>query len=182
MSPARSIKHGQRPAARRGAPVSTREALTGRLRRSLAAAVDRWAERSSQRHAGPDVGLIGLDVAQLPSRLRTGSWMPVLAAMVAGAMFLAVLRMDVIRMRFAVAQAFEEELRLQEEKRELTVRMRQLRDPAVLAQRAEALGFRRAERLIDLGAPVLPARRSVVPRSEPTLDLAAASPRPERRP
>jgi hypothetical protein len=102
--------------------------------------------------------------------------MPLLVAGVAGALFLAVLRMDVIRMRFAVAQAFEEELRLQELKRELTVDMRQLRDPAQLARRAEKLGFRRAEQLIDLDTHVeaqgSPSRQSRPERRGP-VELAA---------
>jgi hypothetical protein len=128
----------------------TTRAASRRARQNLRRSIDRWAERTSARAAaGPAIGLIGLDVSRPPQRLRR-SWMPLLVAGVVGALFLAVLRMDVIRMRFQVAQTFEEEMSLQELKRELTVDMRQLRDPAHLARRAEKLGFRRAERLIDL--------------------------------
>lgn len=166
MSPRRS----QRSAGRRARASAMR--ARDKLRRS----VDRWAERTSARAArNPAVGLIGLDVSRPPLRLRPRSWVPLVAAAVVGAMFLAVLRMDVIRMRFALAQSFAEELRLEDVKRERTVRMRQLRDPAVLARNARRLGFRRAERLIDLdrvGGP--PA---MAPAPEP-IELAAASLRP----
>ena len=147
------------------------------MRRRIREAVDHWAERASERHArGPEIDLIGLDVTRLPGRLRTGSWLPVVAAAVVGAMFLAVLRMDVIRMRFSVAQAFEEEMRLEEVKRELTVEMRQLRDPAVLAQRAEQLGFRRAERLIDLGEDGARSdTRETAPRRQQPIELASST-------
>jgi hypothetical protein len=151
----------QKPTKRRTRAASAR--ARDRLRRS----VDGWAERTSARAAqGPAIGLIGLDVSRPPVRLRTRTWVPIIAAAVVGAMFLAVLRMDVIRMRFALAQAFKEELRLEEVKRERTVRMRQLRDPAVLARNAERLGFRRAERLIDLDAFGVP------PAMAPLLDPA----------
>jgi hypothetical protein len=94
-------------------------------------------------------------------------------------MFLAVLRMDVIRMGFTRARAFEDELGLEQLKRELTVEMRQLRDPAVLARRARELGFRRAERLIDLEGSGTPARLE-----EPLgdIELASASSRHRVRP
>jgi hypothetical protein len=126
------------------------QATSRRARERLRRSVDSWAERTTARATGPGVGLIGLDVSRPPSRLRTRSWVPIVAAGVLGALLLAVLRVDVIRMRFALARSFEEQLALEERKRELTVEMRKLRDPAELARRAEALGFRRAEHLIDL--------------------------------
>jgi hypothetical protein len=146
-----------------------------RARDQLRRSVDRWAERSSARAAQrSEVNLIGLDVARAPGRLRGTSWLPMVAAVVLGALLLAGLRVDVIRLRLALAGSFEEELRLEREQRELTVQMRRLRDPAELARRAEALGFRRAERLIDLGPGPAPAEPDA---HATTLKLAAANAR-----
>lgn len=167
---ARSVK-GQRPRARKRSASTARWASLDRLRAGIGKSVDQWAERASERAGAPGTSLIGFDVSRLPRRLQTRSWAAVLVAAVLGALFLAVLRMDVIRMRFTLAQAFEEELRLEELKRELTVDMRQLRDPAILAERAEQLGFRRAERLIDLEG----AGRESPPQESGEVELAAAS-------
>ena len=57
--------------------------------------------------------------------------------------------------------------------------MRELRDPAELAQRALQLGFRRAERLIDLRSvrdTDLPSDGSPVNSISPTIELAAVAP------
>ncbi len=167
-------------------------AATTRARQELRRSVDRWAARTSARAAAnPAINLIGLDVARAPGRLRGTSWLPVLAAALIGALFLAGLRVDVIRMRLARAKSFETELRLEQEERELTVLMRRLRDPAELARRANELGFRRAERLIDLapgtsGAPLPavaapPATELARSPQPPALELAAAN-RREARP
>ncbi len=169
---ARSVQR-QQQYPRKTSRSATRWAALDRLRARIDRSIDRWAERRSQRAANPGISLIGLDVATPPGRLRTSSWAPVVVAAVIGAMFLAVLRMDVIRMRFTLAGTFEEELRLKQLKRELTVDMRQLRDPAVLARRARERSFRRAERLIDLegdGRSRAPARLE-----EPAGDVELAS-------
>jgi hypothetical protein len=148
-------------------------AAAARARQKLRGSVDRWAERSSARAAARHgKSLIGLDVARVPARLRGTSWLPVVAAAVVGALFLAGLRMDVIRMRLARAASFEEELRLEQEGRELTVEMRRLRDPAELSRQAEALGFHRAERLIDLD----PAAPHPQPAPAAPTELAATRP------
>lgn len=128
---------------------------------------------SANRH---NASLIGLDVLRVPLRLERRSWAPLIVAGVAGALFLAVLRMDVIRMGFALAENFEEELRLAEVERRLTVRMRQLRDPATLSKRAHELGFRRAEHLIDLPDPDRHRGISEPPLKRPPqpVELAAA--------
>lgn len=145
-----------------------------RARKHLRGSVDRWAVQASARASRPSAGLVGLDVSLAPSRLRGTSWLPVVAAAVVGALFLAVLRMDVIKLRLALAESFEAELRLAEEQRELTVEMRRLRDPAELTRRAEELGFDRAERLIDLN-PDEPTASDVT-----ALELASAERRGAR--
>jgi hypothetical protein len=125
----------------------------------------RLRERRNVRHRArrqnrpaTSVTLIGLDVSRAPLRLQTRSWAPLVVAALAGGLFLATLRTDVLRMRFSVAEHFKQQLQLEQQKRQLTVKMRQLRDPAELSQRARALGFRRAERLIDLRGADSPDR------------------------
>lgn len=146
---ARSVEQ-QRPRRRKASRPATRWLALDRLRAQLDRSIDRWAERTSNRAAASGTPLVGLDVASPPGRLRTSSWLPVAGVIVGGALLLAILRIDVIRMGFSLAGAFEEQHRLEELQRELTVNMRQLRDPAVLIRRARELGFRRAERLIEV--------------------------------
>ncbi|MEE8581308.1 MAG: hypothetical protein V3T33_06930 [Myxococcota bacterium] len=71
------------------------------------------------------------------------------AALVA-ALLLVALRIDVIRMRYGLAEAVSSERRLLEEKNELTVAMRRLRHPSRLAEHARRLGFVRPEHVIFL--------------------------------
>jgi hypothetical protein len=78
-----------------------------------------------------------------------------LAGLLAG-LSLAALRMDLFRIRYQLADLGRVEKTLREEKNRLTVEMRQLRDPARLAARAEELGFTRPERVIDLPLGSLP--------------------------
>jgi hypothetical protein len=96
-----------------------------------------------------DVSLIGLDVAREPSRLRSHGLAPVLAILLAGALVVVALRVDLIRMRYAKGSALAEERSLLDIQRELLVEKQQLRDPARLSVEARKLGFRRPERIID---------------------------------
>jgi len=98
------------------------------------------------------INLIGLDVANQPSRLRRHQFAPALIAALVCALFLVALRVDLIRMRYAMAQTLAQEQELFESQRTLTVKMRQQRDPARIAQQARELGFIRPERIIDLPA------------------------------
>lgn len=165
--PRGSSRHiaGRSPWWRRLATLGTR---TGRP------PVRTRGQRSTNRHK---TTLIGLDVSRVPLRLERPSWAPLVVAALAGALFLAVLRMDVIRMGFGRAENLKEELRLSELERRLTVRMRQLRDPASLSKKAHELGFRRAEHLIDLPDPDRHRGISEPPlkRAPQPIELAAAS-------
>jgi len=168
------VKQQRRNPSKKKTPRPRGPALAS-LSARLEQALDRWAERTSDRAAGPATRLVGLDVTNPPSRLQTGSWAPVVVAAVVGALFLAVQRMDVIRMRFGLASMFEEQLRLEELKRELTVEMRQLRDPAALTRHARELGFRRAEHLIDLAEQPEPRAPAAREETGAGMALAAAS-------
>ena len=80
-------------------------------------------------------------------------------------------------MGFTLAGTFDETHRLEELKRELTVDMRQLRDPAALIRHARELGFRRAERLIELDGNGPVHRPSAVEEPAGAIELVSASPR-----
>lgn len=98
------------------------------------------------------LGLIGLDVAADTPRLDPRKVLPVLIAALAVALCVAALRTELLRVRYALAEATVEEQRLLDEERALKAERRKLRDPVHLARRAEALGFVRPEHLIDLPA------------------------------
>ncbi len=70
-----------------------------------------------------------------------------------GALCLVALRVDILRTRYALAEALALEQQLLSERRDLTVEMRRLRDPARLATLARKRGFVRPERVIDLELP-----------------------------
>jgi hypothetical protein len=139
--------------------------------RTLLDRLDEFGTRDERRTR---VTLIGLDVSRPPMRLKTRSWAPLAAAALMGALLLAVLRVDVIRIRFGLAERLAEELRLEDLKRQLTVEMRTLRDPAVLSRRARDLGFERATNLIDLPTHGAPLPRHESPQSRgPVIEFAA---------
>ncbi|MEE3326039.1 MAG: hypothetical protein VX252_01755 [Myxococcota bacterium] len=87
-------------------------------------------------------------------RERTGLRAQVLLAVLVTALLVslgvAALRIDLLRVRYALAAATLEEQRLLDESRTLTAQMRRLRDPYHLALQAKELGFVRPARLIDL--------------------------------
>jgi hypothetical protein len=73
------------------------------------------------------------------------------------ALFLAALRIDLIRQGYALAAAMREEKELLEEHRLLTARVRSLRDPARLTRLAGRLDFERPVRVIEISPPEVPA-------------------------
>ncbi len=115
----------------------------------LASAAPRRIDRSAATR------LVGRDVAAEPrrgrSRLRTA--LPALVgAAVAIGLALVALRNDLIRMRYGLSAAIQQERELLQERRELTARVRALRDPARLSRLARARGFARPERVFEVGA------------------------------
>ncbi len=119
--------------------------------------------RPSRRRAGsagsePALGWLARDLARtraIPEPRRSHVAAFAVGALLA-ALGLAALRNDMIRQRYALAEAIREEKALQVEQRELTVAVRELRDPSRLAAHARRLGLRRPERLLDL--PLAPLR------------------------
>jgi hypothetical protein len=78
-----------------------------------------------------------------------------LAVALAAALAIAALRIDLIRVRYGLAEALGQEKALLEERREAVARLRELRDPARLARLAGEYHLTRPARIIDL--PLLPA-------------------------
>jgi hypothetical protein len=105
------------------------------------------------REPGGPLDLIGLDMA--PSRREIGSqtWLPAIAAVVLASLLLAVLRMNIVRLRYAVAEGVTVEQGLLAEKRDMTVDLLRLREPKLLSVQAAALGFAAPERVINFHAP-----------------------------
>ncbi|MCH2171656.1 hypothetical protein MK489_12810 [Myxococcota bacterium] len=78
-------------------------------------------------------------------------WLPaLLATALLTGLGLSALRVDLIRLRYASAQALEQKKVLREEVRRMRGRVRELRDPAGLSRRASEMGFERPKRSIDL--------------------------------
>lgn len=94
--------------------------------------------------------LVGLDFSSFDQRRASRALTPALIAVFIAAIGLVALRTEVLKLRYELAALHERERTLDARQRDLTVHMRQLRDPRRLAERAAALGFRRPERLIDL--------------------------------
>lgn len=147
-------------------------AAGGALSRKQRPGVDRRpAEQAPRRE------WIGVDLAGMGERGPSPAVLPLLMLALVVALAVAALRIDLIRTRYALAEAMAEEQALIEEQRSLIVRKRQLRDPAVLTGLARERGFRPIEAqriLVDPRPPVRPGWRGPA-RSEPPA-VAAAPP------
>lgn len=75
----------------------------------------------------------------------------VVAGLVMGGLLLASLRMEIVRERYALADALALETRLVAQELAASVELRELRDPRRLRRLANELGFARPERVIELG-------------------------------
>ena len=127
----------------------------GRLRR--------WLARKPG-HGPVDFGGLGVSLARRRPRLGARLVLPPLIAALLVALGVAAVRIDLLRVRYAVAAATLEEQRLLDLSRSLTAAMRKLRDPVHLALQAGELGFARPARLIDLSGGVTgPAQRTDPP-------------------
>ena len=96
--------------------------------------------------------LVGRDLARVrmahPRRSRARVAL-LLGALCAG-MSLAALRVDILRLRYALADSIEAEKALLENQRVWTAREQTLRDPSRLAELARERGFSRPREVIDL--------------------------------
>jgi hypothetical protein len=108
------------------------------------------ARRSSRAASGP---IVGRDFAREQHGGRSllrGATPYLLGAAVLVGLAVAALRNDLIHMRYGLTAAMKQERELLEERRELTARVRALRDPARLSRLAEERGFIRPERVLKI--------------------------------
>jgi hypothetical protein len=105
------------------------------------------------------VDLVGRDFADPPRRVRSRARLrlPIAVGTILGALLLVTLRVHILRVRYALAEVASQEEALLERKRQMTVRVRELRDPARLHKLAAELGFARPERVITIELPAAPA-------------------------
>lgn len=117
---------------------------------------------------------IGIDFSgeNGPDRLR--KLLPLLILALIAALGISALRIDLIRIRYAMASALAEENILIAEQHRLIVRRRQLRDPIELAIQARARGFRPATQILWLPEPIMAASGSA--RTIADLPSIAAGP------
>jgi hypothetical protein len=106
------------------------------------------------RRGGPSQArqLVGRDLARMRAAAgRSARGLPFLlvGGLLAG-LSLAALRIDILRLGYAVADAVAEEKALMEQRGALTARVQALRDPARLASLASARGLARPTRVIEL--------------------------------
>jgi hypothetical protein len=102
------------------------------------------AERKSPRNGrgmAAQMGWIGLDVTHRRGTISPRRVLPVLIVVLLVALGVASLRIELLRLRYALAAATLEEQRLLDDERMLTAARRRLRDPVHLARSAEGLGF-----------------------------------------
>ena len=96
--------------------------------------------------------LVGRDFARVraPARLSASriSWLVAIAF--ACALALAALRIDILRVRYALGEAIREEKALVQQQRQQIAVLEGLRNPSRLVEVAQRLGFAPPERVIDL--------------------------------
>lgn len=116
--------------------------------------------------------LVGRDMARRDRvagrRIRVNP--ALLAVALAVALAIAALRIDLIRVRYGLAEALGQEKALLEERREAVARLRELRDPARLARLAGEYDLTRAALIVDL--PPLPAVGGAPPVEAPAAEAA----------
>ena len=96
---------------------------------------------------------IGFDFSGVTDPSRAKWLVPLLLVAVVTALGVAALRIDLIRIRYAMAASVESENSLIEERRALIAHKRQLRDPTVLAVEARERGFRSPAHIFSIVDP-----------------------------
>ncbi|MCP4907230.1 MAG: hypothetical protein GY910_19820 [bacterium] len=119
---------------------------------------------------------IGVDFANLAATPPSPALLPLLALALIVALAVASLRIDLIRTRYALATAMEDETKLIDEQHVLIVEKLRLRDPTALAVHARERGFRPARVVRSLADP-MPLAGPTVSGLE-ILALPAVSSRP----
>ena len=105
--------------------------------------------------ADRDTDTVGRDFAHLRSRGRRPlrPWLAIAVGALAAALMVASLRVSILRLRYQLSATVTEETELLAQQREITVELRELRDPTRLRELAMKQGFVRPERVIQLSVP-----------------------------
>ena len=127
-----------------------------------------------QRRRSRMRGLVGRDFRVFERRRSPRMLLPALLALFVAAFGLVALRTEILKLRYELVHQLERESALDAHQRDLTVRMRQLREPRQLAERAAKLGFERPERVIDL--PPAGVEASARLARAPTTETAVLQP------
>lgn len=98
---------------------------------------------------------IGFDFSSVDDPRRARTLLPLLVLVLITALGIAALRIDLIRVRYAMATATEAETSLIEEQRALIARKRQLHDPVALSIAARERGFKAPAQTFSLPDPSL---------------------------
>ena len=107
--------------------------------------------------------LVGRDFARVrasSARLSTRRIAWLVAIAFASALALAALRIDILRVRYALGAAIREEKALVQEQRQQTAALEALRHPSRLVEFAAKRGFAPPRRVIDLRRQSLAVNRS----------------------
>ena len=127
------------------------------------------ASNRSRRPERPKREWVGVDLSNFATGQPSRALLPLLVLALGAALGVASLRIDLIRTRYALAAAMDEEKRLIEEQHALIVQKLQGRDPVELAVLAKQRGFRPTAPSLSLADP-LPTE------SSKTFDLETISP------
>ena len=108
---------------------------------------------------------VGRDVSEdfRPRRFPFRFSLPLVLVGMAAGLALVVLRIDVIRTRYALSEATAKEHQLREEQRRITVQMRKFRAPGQLVEMAREEGFVQPERILELEVQKLTDHGGVKP-------------------
>jgi hypothetical protein len=106
------------------------------------------------RRTAATAGRLGLGAPGSSRRVPGRRWLPVALALCLGAALgVAALRVDLLRVRYGLADALQQEKALLQEQREMRARVGELRDPARLAQLARRFDLVRPRRIVHLATP-----------------------------
>lgn len=125
---------------------------------------------ATTRRASPG-DLVGRDFARVrisAGRMRTRPLGWLLVTGFVCALALAALRIDILRVRYALGEAIREEKALVQQQRQQTAALETLRDPARLVLLARQRGFAPPERVIELRSERQAARSEAKPSKDRT--------------
>lgn len=111
-----------------------------------------------RRPARARADLVGRDFSGLrpAGRPWSGRLPALLAGVLLAALAIVSLRVDLIRVRYGLGEAMEQEKALLEQERKLRARVGGLRDPTRLAELAPRYGLARPARVLELSAGPAP--------------------------